>query len=417
MNLWILHHYATLPNLNGHIRPFRFAKHLEKYGIRTIVFAASFQHMSSNNLISDDCLSLMQEYDGIPFVFVNTPSSVAGMRARIRNMFMFYRNVLQCAAKYAGSFGKPDVILASSPHPLAIVAGIKLGKKYGVPCIGEVRDLWPEAIFSMGYAREKSLLGRLLTVGEHWLYKKSGALVFLKEGDTDHLAECGWTLERGGDISLQKCFYVNNGIELDEYDRDRIAYQFPDADLDDDSFKVIYAGTIRPVNNVGNIVDAAKLLQGTDVKILIYGDGTERLSLERRVDNEHIGNVVFKGFVQKKYLPYILSKSSANLLNYSSEHYNWSRGNSSNKLFEYLASGRPVIATIKTGYSIIQRYNCGTEMEQQTPEGLAQAILHIKNLGSKEYEAYCANARRGAADFDYKILTERLMQAIRYVTA
>jgi len=416
MNLWILHHYATLPNLNGHIRPFRFAKHLEKNGICTTIFAASFQHMSSNNLINDDCLVMMQEYDGVPFVFVNTPSSVAGIGARVKNMFMFYKNMLRCAKKCGDLLGKPDVILASSPHPLAIAAGIKLAKKYGVPCIGEIRDLWPEAIFSMGYTKEKSFLGRLLTAGEHWLYRKADALVFLKEGDTNHLTECGWTTEQGGDISLAKCFYINNGVELEEYDKEIIEYRFPDPDLDDDSFKVIYAGTIRPINNVGNILDAAKLLQGQEVKVLIYGDGSERKYLEQRVKDEHIDNVVIKGFVQKKYLPYILSKASATLLNYSSEQYNWSRGNSSNKLFEYLASGRPVIATIKTGYSIIQKYNCGTEMEKQTPKGLAKAILHIKNLNPEQYQTYCANARKGAADFDYKILTERLMQAIRYVT-
>ncbi len=81
-----------------------------------------------------------------------------------------------------------------------------------------------------------------------------------------------------------------------------------------------------------------------------------------------------------------------------------------------MASGKPVIATIKTAYSIIQKYICGTEMEKQTPEGLAKAILHIKNLNPEQYKTYCVNARKGAADFDYKILTDRLMQAIRYVT-
>ncbi len=81
----------------------------------------------------------------------------------------------------------------------------------------------------------------------------------------------------------------------------------------------------------------------------------------RRVENENLDNVKMKGFVNKKYIPYILSKSSVNILNYSQTQYNWSRGNSSNKLFEYMASGKPMISTVKMGYSIIEKYKCGIE--------------------------------------------------------
>ncbi len=63
-----------------------------------------------------------------------------------------------------------------------MVAGIKIAKKLGVPCICEIRDLWPEAIFSFNKAKEKSILGKLLIKGEHWIYKKANALIFTKEG-------------------------------------------------------------------------------------------------------------------------------------------------------------------------------------------------------------------------------------------
>src|SRR5690625_6806467 len=90
-----------------------------------------------------------------------------------------------------------------------------------------------------------------------------------------------------------------------------------------------------------------------------------------------------KGFVDKQFIPNILSKSSVNILNYSQTKYNWSRGNSSNKLFEYMASGKPIISTVKMGYSIIDKYRCGFELENSTPEELAATILKIKNI-SKE---------------------------------
>lgn len=408
--LWILHHYATLPNLNGHIRPYRFAKHLAEKEIETTIFAASFQHFSGDNLIIDSSKFRIDVSCNVPFAFVRTPSSASGGFARVRNMLSFYHGLFGCTKQYSKQNGKPDVVLASSPQPLVMVAGIRIAKKYGVPCICEVRDLWPEAIFTASGIKAKSLLGRTLTYGEYWIYRHADALIFTKEGDTDYLKEKGWTTSQGGEIDLAKCHYINNGIDLEEYDRQKSENKLDDAELADSTFKVVYSGAIRPVNNVGNILDAAKLLiDNDDIKFLIYGDGSEKAHLEARIRNEGLGNVVFKGFVEKKYLPYILGRSSVNLLNYSGTRYNWSRGNSSNKLFEYMASGKPVISTVRMGYSIIEKYGCGIELTELTPKALADAILIIKNLPQDEYNGYCVAARNGAKDFDYEKLTDKLL--------
>ncbi len=189
-----------------------------------------------------------------------------------------------------------------------------------------------------------------------------------------------------------------------------------DPDLEDQSFRVVYTGTIRPVNNVGNLLDAAKLLrEQKDIRFLIYGGGSELERMQRRVEDEKIGNVVLKGFVEKKYIPYILSRSSVNILNYSQSQYNWSRGNSSNKLFEYMASGKPIISTVKMGYCILDRYQCGLSLEECTPKALAREIRRIHDMPEESSSRMARNAREGAKDFDFSVLTERLYQVIRYV--
>ncbi|MDI9493314.1 MAG: glycosyltransferase [Bacillota bacterium] len=99
-------------------------------------------------------------------------------------------------------------------------------------------------------------------------------------------------------------------------------------------------------------MDAAALLEDdNDIQFLIYGDGSEKEVLEKRIVDEGLSNVKMKGFINKQFIPYILSKSSVNIFNYSQSKYNWARGNSSNKLFEYMASGKPIISTVKMGYS------------------------------------------------------------------
>lgn len=413
INFWIFHHYASLPSKNGYIRPFRFAQHLKKEKIRTAIFVSSYHHWSDENVIKNGALYKIEYADQVPFIFVRTPSSAAGNIARVKNMAAFALRLGKVTRQTEFDLGRPDVILASSPHPFTMIAGILLARKYKIPCICEIRDLWPEAIFYAGKISEKNIIGKIMIFTEHWIYKHADALIFTKEGDTDYLREKKWTTGQGGDINLKKCFYINNGVDLNTYDNEREKMVFHDADLEDDSFKIIYAGAIRLINNVENIVEAAKLLpKESNIKILIYGDGNFREELEKKVRDENIRNVKFKGYVDQKYIPFILSVSSANLLNYTDTNYNWSRGNSSNKLFEYLASGKPVISTIKTGYSIIQKYDCGIEMESGTPEELARSILYIQSLNHERYEELCINARRAAQDFDYGKLSEKLNKVI-----
>ncbi|HBG01450.1 MAG TPA: glycosyltransferase WbuB, partial [Firmicutes bacterium] len=160
-------------------------------------------------------------------------------------------------------------------------------------------------------------------------------------------------------------------------------------------------------------LDAAKLLQHErDIQFLIYGSGSEERHLRERVQKEGLDNVKMKGRVEKSHIPFILSSSSINLLNYSQTQYNWSRGNSSNKLFEYMASGTPIISTVKMGYCLLERYNCGISIEHSTPEELANAIVRVKNMPAREYETMSQNAREGAKDFDFEVLTRRLVKVI-----
>ena len=413
---WIFNHYATTPKTGPMLRHYSFAQCLQEKGIETTVFAANELHQTGDMVDTHGKPYIRTEEGGVPFVFVRTSRYQGNGISRVKNMLSFFFGLLHIAKGYAEKYGKPDVIMGSSAHPLTSIAGILLAKRFHVPVIVEVRDLWPEAIFSFGKVRMDSPVGKVLSSGERWMYTHADAVVFTKEGDVDHIREMGWDTEHGGKIDLKKCYYVNNGVKLKDYYESIEKDILPDEDLQSDSFKVVYTGTIRPVNNVGNLLDAAKLLKDhKDIRFLIYGGGSQLEEMQRRAAEEKLDNVVLKGFVEKKYIPYILSRSSVNILNYSQSQYNWSRGNSSNKLFEYMASGKPVISTVKMGYCILDRYQCGLSLEECTPQALAEKILEIHDMPEKVYNRMAKNAKEGAKDFDFSVLTERLYQVIRNV--
>lgn len=414
--IWLINHYATEMYRDKSGRHYWFSKKLEENGFDVTVFCASTFHNNLEGIDTKGKKFIVKMDGNTPFIFVKTRPSVGNGIDRVLNMLIFYKNLFPSAKGCSKINGKPDVIVASSVHPLTMVAGVKIAKIMNIPCICEVRDLWPEAIFCFGKVKEKSIFGMLLIAGEHWIYKNADALIFTKEGDTDYIKDKKWDLQNGGDIDLQKAYYINNGVNLSAYEKQIKDNVLDDEDFESDSFNVTYAGAIRPVNNVGNILDAAKLLSSYGkIKFLIYGNGNQFGELSERIKNENITNVKLKGFIDRSYIPYVLSRSSVNVLNYSQEKFNWTRGNSSNKLFEYMASGKPVISTVKMGYSIIDKYQCGIELEYSAPKELADAVLKVYQMTPEEYLTMGMNAKKGATDFDFDVLTNKLLSVIKHV--
>lgn len=306
-----MNHYATNSYYNKGGRHYWFAKYLKMKSYDPVIFCANTRHSSEDKIkIKRWQKFKIEKTEYCPFIFVKTTPSSGNGLDRIKNMVYFYINLFKAAKEYIKIDGKPDIIIASSVHPLTMVAGIKIAKKLNVPCICEIRDLWPEAIFAFNKVKERSMLGRLLTAGEYWIYRNADALIFTKEGDTDYIKEKKWDTEHGGKIDLKKCYYINNGVDLDTFGITS-STKIEDKDLNAKKFNVTYVGTIRPINNVGNILDAAVLLKDEeDIQFLIYGDGNQREMLEKRIADEKLENVKMKGFVDKEFIPYILSKST-----------------------------------------------------------------------------------------------------------
>ena len=411
MNIWYLHHYATPNEMPGLHRPFEFGRFFGQAGHTTTVFSSSYLHYADENLITGDEAYIVKNYADAICVFVKTCGYQNSGYKRVINMFQFGVKLPAIAKRYAKENGKPDVIIASSPHPFTMLAGLKIAKQFGVPCICEVRDFWPEVFFYSGKLKETSLVGKILLAGERYIYTKADGITFLKEGDHTYITDHKWDIEQGGKIDMQKCIYINNGVDLCMFDQRIKEYPNNDPDFEEGKFTVLYCGTIRPVNNVDLVLNTAKIL-GSDYKFLIYGTGNCVDALQKRIHNEQIDNVVLKGFVNNKLVPAILQRASLNLLNYSGTAYNWSRGNSSNKLFEYLASEKPVLSTVKMGYDILERFDCGFSVKHTTPEEIAHAIQTIKNMTCEEYTQMCKNARRAAEEFNIPTLSEKYLSEI-----
>ena len=410
-NIWIMNHYAGSMFFDKGGRHYNFAKYLRRAGYEPVIFCANSKHGQQELFFGNKDLwhEHIAEEIVTPFVFVKARTYQGNGKQRVLNMIDFCRNVKKTAKQYAKKHGSPDVIYASSVHPLTLVAGIQLAKYFGVKCICEVRDFWPESIvaYSTRFTRSHPLM-RLLYHGEKWIYKKADSLIFTTEGAYDYIVEQGWEKE----IPRFKVHYINNGVDLEAFQYNREHFQVDDPDLQDpDIFKVVYTGSIRLVNNLGLLLNAAKQVTDPKVRFLIWGDGDERPMLEQRIRDEGIGNVGFKGKVDKKYIPYIVSKADLNFAhNTPSSLFRF--GISFNKIFDYFAAGKPILTDFPCAYNPVIQSNSGVAVENATAAEVARAIEKMAALEEAEYMKFCSNALKAAETYDFKNLTQKLIDII-----
>ena len=390
-------------------RHYYFAKYLIAHGYKVIIFCASSLHGQNRQAVDlNGQLSLEQSVDGIPFVFVKTRSYEGNGAKRVLSMVNYYFNVKKVAKKYDA----PDVIIGSSVHPLACVAAINLSKRYKCKNIVEIRDLWPESIVAYGIKSPKNPLIKVLYHAERWLYAKADSILFTFRGGRDYIIEKKWDKEQGGPIDLGKIYHINNGVDLDIFESNCQEAVVEDSDLSNPGFfNLVYTGSIRRANNIDLVLDTAKLVASPKVMFLIWGDGDQLERLQTRVREEKIQNVLFKGRVEKKFVPSIVSQAYATFFVLENSPL-FRFGLSLNKSFEYLAAGKPLIIVGEAGYSMIDEYSCGYHVREHSAEHFAQAIDQLMVLDNVEYNKMCRNSKDASKEYDFKVLTNKLVDIV-----
>lgn len=415
--VWFIHQNAYLPEDGPHIRPYAIGKYLTRIGYKVVVFASNILHHTGDVIDTLDEPYIEKVRDGVHFLYLRTHKYEKNDIHRLVNIASFYCSVIKTAEAQAERYGRPDVIYASSLYPTAILAGAKIAEEYGAKLISETRDIVPEGLQAKAIFRNKAV-AMICSAMMRRLYKKSDALVFTMSGGPRYIIDRGWTTDSGGFIHRDRLYYVNNGVDLEQTHLDEQRYVLDDSDLDDSSkFCVVYLGAIRFMNQIPLFVEAAKSLKKRgrdDIRILMWGNGTKFDETREELLRLGLHNIVLKGRVDKKYIPGIAKRADLFILtaNFSSvSEY----GASPNKLFDYLAAGKPVVVPATLADSLIESNGAGIELDNPTGERLADAIVGFADMDKNRYYSYCDNSRTLSQIFDYALLAEKIDRIIREV--
>lgn len=410
--IWLICINAQPPEVDTHLRHQKFAEMLIANGYNVIIFTGSYLHYNKVNLITGKEKYIEKQYGNKKYVFIKIPSYRSNGIKRMWAILTFACRFFL----YKNKFSYPDLIIHNLRVPfdfLITLSASVLKTKY----ITEVWDLWPESFVAFDLIKKKNPLLKLAYYIERKTYQKADRMIFTMEGAQEYIIEKKWDIEHGGKIDLNKCIYINNGIDLDEFDYNKLHYQIDDPDLTDPNlFRVTYVGSIRLVNGLKDLLDAAQFLkQEKKIKFLIYGDGSEREYLEQYCVDKQINNVCFKQkWLEIKYIPYILSCSSLNIFNYKKNVIN-RFGGSQGKLFQYMASGKPICSNQLMKYDLIQKYRLGIAKEFKSSQEYAEAIKTIYDLPLEEYNKLCIASRNAAYEFDFKSLYVKLQSVVEDV--
>lgn len=390
MNIWIFNHHALTPDMSGGTRHYDFAKELVLRGHHVTIVASSF-HYSAYKEMKDygDRDYLQETVDGIHFIWFKTPPYFGNGISRVKNMLSYTFKILTIIPKL--NLKKPDIIIGSSVHLFAVFASYKLSKKYDVPFIMEVRDLWPQTLIDMGISKWHPFI-LLLGWLERYLYKRADKII-------SNLPFAYQYIEQF--VPRDKVVWISNGVDMTN-----ITYKEKEPS---DRFVISYTGAIGIANNLALLVEAAERFKNKpDIFFRIIGDGAEKKSLLQMIHSKNLTNIVIENPLPKNQISPLLSTSDVLYLSLKdSPLYRF--GISLNKLYDYMASGRVVLFSGKSKNNPLQEAQAGYSIEPDNIDQLEQTILEIYNLSQNERNAIGQKIRKYAEEnYSITLLVNKL---------
>lgn len=261
-----------------------------------------------------------------------------------------------------------DLIIASTPPVTTPVIGWLLSRLKKSRFVIEIRDLQPESSEEFGNLKQ-SILTKILKKFMHWLYRRADYIVPVTDGITQYLERIG--------LSRDRLVTVKSGVsnEFLAADSNGVRKKFGW----EGKFLVMYTGTIGWAHSLETVVEAARhLVDQPDIEFVFAGDGQKRGALEAMVRDYGLKNVRFIGLQPLESIPYFLQASD--VLVHSMKEVPLTKVALPSKLFEYMASGKPIIYGSSGGEAIEELEKAGGALSfpAEDPEKLAELILKLK---------------------------------------
>jgi len=284
----------------------------------------------------------------------------------------FFHRILSFLSFMVSSFSagihvkKVDLVWGTSPPIFQGVTAWLLAKLKGIPFVFEVRDLWPAFAIAVGVLHNPILIQASLWL-EVFLYRRADRVIVNSPGFVEHVRQRGARL-----VEL-----IPNGADPSMFDPLASGQSIRQRFGLDGKFIVLYAGAHGLSNDLGVVLQAADQLRTDEnVRLILVGDGKEKPALLAQAKEMNLENVLFISPVPKDEMCSVLAAADACIA--ILKPIDLYKTTYPNKVFDYMAAGRPVILAIDGVIKqLVETAGAGLAIEPGNPTAMACAIHQL----------------------------------------
>jgi glycosyltransferase involved in cell wall biosynthesis len=362
MHLLLIHEIFVTPNEGGGTRHFEFAKFLVQRGYKVTIIASNIDYLSGKKKFKRD-----EKIDGIHIIYAPTLSSIHSNFISRGFAFLFFSISSFFEALKVKDV---DIIMGTSPPLFQTITSFLVAKLKRKKFVFEVRDLWIDFAKELGVIKNKLILSILKQI-EGFLYKKSDLIIINSPGFFPYVLN---------HAEKDKVVLIPNGVSTENFNTALTKNKELEKKLGIiNKFVVLYAGNLGVANDIDNIIAAAKLLiDYNDIVFILIGGGIRREEIKKRIHKEKLNNILLLDPVSKSEIPKVISLADVCLATIKDTPllqivY-------PNKVFDYMASGKPTIITISGVIKeVIDKSKGGIYVNPGKPTELKDAVLSYYN--------------------------------------
>lgn len=352
MKIWIVSVGEPLPVDGENVRLRRMgnlAKYISDSDIDVDWFSVSFEHYQKKQRCNKDRDFIINKHYTLHLAHVNGYKRNVSL-ARI----VHHKNAGKGIYKLMKTLDKPDVLLASM-EPLEVSsAAIQFAKENSIPCIVDVRDLWPEIYYDV---IPKALHGLLSIYVNHCskTLKKTlsscDSIIGLSNGFLNYGLKYAGRTRKDTD-AVFPIAYPN--FDYASY-RDCFDECWGKYGLKKDDFIVVFLGNFGDQFKFDEIIGVSeKYIGNKDVKFVLCGNGKHQDEIREKTKD----NVIIPGWIEKPQILSLLSYAKIGIAPYiDSINY---RLNTPNKFGEYLSASLPIAVSVPGEMeALLKKHKCG----------------------------------------------------------
>lgn len=261
---------------------------------------------------------------------------------------MGFAGMTSLAAGLGLTLGRHDLVMAMSPPVFLGDAAWLVSKRFGIPLVFNVQDIFPDIAVELGALGD----GRALALAkrhEASLYRRADAVTVLSEDQAKNVrAKLGVDGAAPSIAATEKVRVIHNFVDLDRIAPTERDNPYRRRHGLEGKQVVMYSGNVGLSQPFELVRDAANRMAGDpSVVFVINGEGAARPEVDRWARG--MANVLTVDFGPREEVRDILGAADLHLVILKR---GLARSSTPSKLYSILAAGRPVLASIDEGSEV-----------------------------------------------------------------